>query len=67
MGIETQIQLFDSAKIRVIWDDEKEKYFFSVVDIVSVLTESANPQTYWRVLKKRLKTKEMKPLQFVTL
>ena len=54
MGIETQIQLFDNAKIRVVWDDEKEKYYFSVVDIVGVLTESANPQTYWRVLKKRL-------------
>ena len=54
MGIETQIQLFDNAKVRVVWDDEKEKYFFSVVDIVSVLTESSNPQTYWRVLKKRL-------------
>ena len=54
MGIETQIQLFDNAKVRVVWDDEKEKYFFSVVDIVGVLTESINPQTYWRVLKKRL-------------
>ena len=54
MGIETQIQLFDNAKIRVAWDDEKEKYFFSVVDVLYVLTESANPQTYWRVLKKRL-------------
>ncbi len=58
MGIETQIQLFDNAKIRVVWDDEKEKYFFSVVDIVSVLTESSNPQTYWRVLKKRLMDEE---------
>ena len=54
MGIETQIQLFDNAKIRVVWDDEKEKYFFSVVDVLQVLTDSANPQTYWRVLKKRL-------------
>ena len=54
MGIETQIQLFDNAKIRVAWDDEKEKYFFSVVDVLHVLTDSANPQTYWRVLKKRL-------------
>lgn len=54
MGIETQIQLFDNAKIRVAWDDEKEKYFFSVVDVLYVLTDSANPQTYWRVLKKRL-------------
>ena len=54
MGIETQIQLFDNAKIRVAWDDEKEKYFFSVVDVLHVLTDSVNPQTYWRVLKKRL-------------
>ena len=54
MGIETQIQLFDNAKIRVAWADEKEKYFFSVVDVLHVLTDSANPQTYWRVLKKRL-------------
>ena len=54
MGIETKIQLFDNAKIRVAWDDEKEKYFFSVVDVIHVLTDSANPQTYWRVLKKRL-------------
>ena len=54
MSQETQIQLFENAKIRVVWDDEQEKYFFSVVDVIAVLTESANPQTYWRVLKKRL-------------
>ena len=54
MGIETQIQLFDNTRIRVVWDDEKEKYFFSVVDIVSVLTESADGRTYWKVLKNRL-------------
>ena len=54
MSQETQIQLFENAKIRVVWDDEKEKYFFSVVDVIAVLTESTNPQTYWRVLKKRL-------------
>ena len=54
MGIETQIQLFDNAKVRVVWDDEKEKYFFSVVDIVSVLTASADGRTYWKVLKNRL-------------
>ena len=54
MGIETQIQLFDNAKIRVAWDDEKEKYFFSVVDVIGVLTESADGRTYWKVLKNRL-------------
>ena len=54
MGIETQIQLFDNAKIRVAWDDEKEKYFFSVVDVIGVLTESTDGRTYWKVLKNRL-------------
>jgi hypothetical protein len=54
MSQETSIQLFENAKIRVVWDDDAEKYFFSVVDVIAVLTESANPQTYWRVLKKRL-------------
>ena len=54
MGIETQIQLFDNAKIRVAWDDEKEKYFFSVVDIIHVLTDSATPRRYWSDLKRKL-------------
>ncbi len=50
-----QIQLFEEKKVRAIWDDEAEKWYFSVVDAIAVLTESPNPQTYWRVLKKRLK------------
>ena len=54
MSQETQIQLFENAKIRVVWDDEQEKYFFSVVDVVGVLTESADARTYWKVLKHRL-------------
>ena len=54
MTKKSEIQLFENAKIRVVWDDDAEKYFFSVVDVIAVLTESANPQTYWRVLKKRL-------------
>lgn len=49
------IQLFEDGKVRVVWDAEQEKYFFSIVDIIQVLTESENPQTYWRVLKKRLR------------
>lgn len=49
------IKLFGSDKIRAVWDDEQDKWYFSVVDVVAVLTESPNPQTYWRVLKKRLK------------
>lgn len=49
------MKLFGDDKIRAIWDDEQEKWYFSVVDVVAILTESPNPQTYWRVLKKRLK------------
>ena len=49
------IQLFEEKKIRTIWDDEEEKWYFSIVDTVAVLTNSENPQTYWRVLKKRLR------------
>ena len=55
MANELAIQLFENKRVRVVWNDEEEKYYFSVVDIVQVLTDSDNPQTYWRVLKKRLK------------
>lgn len=55
MANKNSIKLFGDDKIRAIWDDEQEKWYFSVVDVVAVLTESPNPQTYWRVLKKRLK------------
>ena len=48
-------KIFNNETIRTIWDKEQEKYFISVVDIVGVVSESNNPQTYWRVLKKRLK------------
>ncbi len=55
MGEETtQIALFEGRKIRRHWDREKETWYFSVVDIVAVLTDSKNPAFYWRVLKKRL-------------
>ena len=49
------IQLFQERKVRTVWDDEQEKWYFSIVDVCGVLTDSANPQTYWRVLKNRLK------------
>ena len=48
-------KIFNNETIRTIWDNEKEKYFISVVDIVSVLTNSNNPRHYWNVLKGRLK------------
>lgn len=51
----SNIKLFESKKIRSQWDADAEKWFFSIVDVIEVLTESPNPQVYWRVLKKRLK------------
>jgi len=48
------IQLFKQKQVRTVWDDEQEKGYFSIVNVVAVLTESSNPQVYWRVLKKRL-------------
>ena len=49
-----EIKLYENKEIRSIWDNEKEKWFFSVVDVVGVLTDSVNPNNYWKVLKKRL-------------
>ena len=54
MTKQESIKLFEEKKVRTIWDDEQEKWYFSVVDVVGVLTESVNPQIYWRVLKNRL-------------
>lgn len=55
MTKDTAIKLFNDKQIRTIWDDEAEKWYFSIVDIVGVLTESPNPRKYWSVLKTRLK------------
>ncbi len=55
MTEESAIRLFQDQKVRVQWDSEKEKWFFSIVDIVGILTESPNPRKYWSVLKTRLK------------
>jgi hypothetical protein len=49
------LQLFETKKVRTIWDDEQEKWYFAIVDVVAVLTGSADPQAYWRKLKQRLK------------
>jgi hypothetical protein len=50
------VKLFESKKVRSVWDAKKEKWFFAVVDVIEILTDSPNPQVYWRVLKKRLLT-----------
>ena len=55
MAQEEAIKLFEGLKIRIVWDDEAEKYYFSVVDIIQVLTESVDGRKYWNKLKQRLK------------
>jgi hypothetical protein len=55
MTKEAAIKLFNERQIRTHWDDEQEKWYFSIVDVVGVLTESQNPNNYWKVLKNRLK------------
>lgn len=49
------IQLFEERKVRTIWDDEAETWYFAIVDVVAILTESADAAAYWRKLKQRLK------------
>ena len=55
MTKENTIKLFQDKRIRALWDNNKEKWYFSIVDVISVLTQSINPQAYWRKLKERLK------------
>lgn len=60
--LNTITNLFEGSEIRSIWDSEKEEYYFSVVDVVSVLTESSNPRNYWNMLKTRLEDDEQSEL-----
>ena len=53
--MENKIKVFENKQVRTVWDAEAEEWYFSVVDVVAVLTDSAKPQNYWYVLKNRLK------------
>ena len=55
MNKETAIKLFEEQKVRVEWDENQEKWYFSIVDVVAILTQSPNPRKYWSVLNTRLK------------
>ena len=54
MSKQTEIKIFDDKQVRTHWDIEQEKWFIAIVDVIALLTESPNPQVYWRVMKKRL-------------
>ena len=49
------IKIFEERKVRTVWDDETEEWYFSIIDVVGILTDSPNPNNYWKVLKSRLK------------
>ena len=53
--MKTGIKIFEERKVRTVWDEETEEWYFSIVDVVGVLTDSPNPRKYWSVLKTRLK------------
>ena len=53
-----EIKLFEGNQIRSVWDNEKEEWYFSIVDIIGVLTESKNPRRYWSDLKRKMKDEE---------
>lgn len=55
MTKETAIKLFEQKEVRSVWNDDEEKWYFSIVDVIGVLTDSVDQQAYWRKLKQRLK------------
>ena len=56
MTDQNHISLFEGKQVRYLWDDEKQQYFFSVVDVIQVLTDSPRPRKYWNDLKTKLET-----------
>jgi hypothetical protein len=55
MEKQNEIKIFEDKQVRTLWDDKQEKWYISIVDVIAALTNSPNPQVYWKVLKKRLK------------
>lgn len=55
MTKETAVKLFEQKQVRSVWNEEDEKWYFSIVDVVGILSDSSNPNNYWKVLKNRLK------------
>ena len=54
MAEQNEIKLFDGNLVRYVWDDEQQKYYFSIVDVIQVLTDSPRPRKYWNALKTKL-------------
>jgi len=58
MTQETSIKLFETKKVRTHWDEQNEKWYFSVIDVVEILTDSVNPRDYWFKMKQRVKSED---------
>lgn len=56
MKRETDIKIFEEKKVRTLWDEEQEKWYFSIIDVIEILTGSPRPRKYWNALKTKLKT-----------
>ena len=64
-NINNEIKLFEGNKIRSSWDNEKEEYYFSIIDVIKVLTDSSNPRDYWYRVKKRMTDEEKSQLSTI--
>lgn len=64
-NISNEIKLFEGNKIRSSWDNEKEEYYFSIIDVIKVLTDSSNPRDYWYRVKKRMTDEEKSQLSTI--
>lgn len=60
MTKETAIKLFQDQRVRVHWDNDREKWYFSIIDVIGVLSGSERPRKYWSDLKAKLKSEEVK-------
>ena len=58
IDIQNKVQLFNDKKIRSVWDSEEEQWYFSVIDVIAVLTDSVNPRDYWFKMKKRVHSED---------
>ena len=56
--MENEVKLFEQQKVRTHWDEKEEKWFFSIIDVIAILTDSVNPRDYWFKMKQRVKTED---------
>ena len=65
MKQENAIKIFEDRKVRTLWNDEQEKWYFSIVDVIEILTDSVNPRDYWFKIKIKVIVYVIIPLSFI--